>query len=72
MTPRPWRTNIFRDSQTADGAKVPFNYFPGDDPTRKPANVWRSHGHLLFGNWVNEMYQTTPYDPRPDRRGLTG
>ncbi|PWR22059.1 homoserine O-succinyltransferase [Zavarzinia compransoris] len=52
----------FRDSQAPGGAKLPFNYFPGDDPARKPANVWRSHGHLLFGNWVNEMYQTTPYD----------
>lgn len=52
----------FRDSQTAEGATLPFNYFPGNDPTLKPANVWRSHGHLLFGNWVNEMYQTTPYD----------
>ncbi len=33
-----------------------------DDPTRQPMNRWRSHAHLLYGNWVNEIYQTTPYD----------
>ena len=27
-----------------------------------PENRWRSHGHLLYGNWINEIYQTTPYD----------
>ena len=32
------------------------------DPTRKPLNRWRSHAHLLFGNWVNQVYQSTPYD----------
>ena len=21
-----------------------------------------AHAHLLFGNWINEMYQTTPYE----------
>ncbi|HQY45196.1 MAG TPA: homoserine O-succinyltransferase, partial [Paracoccaceae bacterium] len=25
-------------------------------------NRWRSHAHLLYGNWVNEIYQTTPFD----------
>ncbi len=41
---------------------VPANYYPGDDPTRAPANRWRSHAHLLYGNWINEIYQTTWYD----------
>ena len=27
-----------------------------------PENRWRSHAHLLFGNWINELYQTTPFD----------
>lgn len=52
----------FRDAATPEGARLPYNYFPGDDPTKKPLNVWRSHAHLLFGNWINEMYQTTPFD----------
>ncbi len=44
------------------GATVPVNYFPDDDPSRPPENRWRSHAHLLFGNWINEVYQTTPFD----------
>lgn len=41
---------------------VPHNYYPHDDPSQKPLNRWRSHAHLLFGNWINQVYQTTPYD----------
>ncbi len=44
------------------GGYLPRHYFPGDDPQGVPANSWRGHGHLLYGNWVNEVYQTTPYD----------
>lgn len=40
---------------------VPHNYFPGDDPAQAPLNRWRSHAHLLFGNWINQTYQSTPY-----------
>jgi homoserine O-succinyltransferase len=41
---------------------MPVNYFPGDDPARKPQNRWRSHAHLLYGNWMSEVYLTTPFD----------
>jgi len=51
-----------RDSRLQAGVPVPVNYFPDDDPTRPPENRWRSHAHLLFGNWINEIYQTTPFD----------
>ena len=43
---------------------LPVNYFPGDDPAASPPNRWRSHAHLLYGNWLAEMYLTTPYDRR--------
>ena len=33
-----------------------------DDPQLNPINRWRSHAHLLYGNWINEIYQTTPFD----------
>ncbi|MBM1218801.1 homoserine O-succinyltransferase [Ponticoccus sp. SC2-23] len=51
-------------SVQVEGAEisVPVNYFPGDDPTQRPPNRWRSHAHLLYGNWINEIYQSTPYD----------
>ncbi|MFN3462003.1 MAG: homoserine O-succinyltransferase [Oceanibaculum sp.] len=42
--------------------KLPHNYFPDDDPTREPLNRWRPHGHLFISNWINEIYQTTPFD----------
>ena len=41
---------------------MPGNYYPDDDPTRPPQNRWRSHAHLLYGNWINQIYQTTPFD----------
>ena len=37
-------------------------YYPEDDPGRPPLNRWRSHAHLLFGNWINQVYQTTSFD----------
>ena len=52
----------FRDVQAGTAIEIPHNYFPGNDPANKPLNRWRSHAHLLFGNWVNNIYQTTPYD----------
>jgi len=52
-----------RDVANGTPIQLPRNYFPGDDSTRPPENRWRSHAHLLFGNWINEVYQTTPYDP---------
>jgi homoserine O-succinyltransferase len=52
----------FRDQASGSPIALPHDYFPGDDPARKPTNRWRSHAHLLFGNWINEIYQTTPFD----------
>jgi homoserine O-succinyltransferase len=41
----------------------PVNYFPADDAEQRPQNRWRSHGNLLFANWLNYyVYQITPYD----------
>ncbi|MEO0569813.1 MAG: homoserine O-succinyltransferase [Pseudomonadota bacterium] len=51
-----------RDVANGTPINVPGNYFPDDDPTRDPQNRWRSHAHLLYGNWINEIYQSTPFD----------
>ncbi|HUF87630.1 MAG TPA: homoserine O-succinyltransferase [Thermohalobaculum sp.] len=51
-----------RDVAQGTPIRVPVNYYPGDDPSNPPENRWRSHAHLLFGNWINEVYQSTPYD----------
>jgi homoserine O-succinyltransferase/O-acetyltransferase len=52
----------FRDQQAGIPIKMPANYFPHNDPSQMPLNRWRSHAHLLFGNWINQVYQTTEYD----------
>jgi homoserine O-succinyltransferase len=51
-----------RDVEEGAPIAMPLGYYPGDDPERRPLNRWRSHAHLLYGNWINQIYQTTPYD----------
>ncbi|WP_417524157.1 homoserine O-acetyltransferase MetA [Marinovum sp.] len=51
-----------RDVANGTAINVPRNYYPGDDPSKKPQNRWRSHAHLLYGNWISEIYLTTPFD----------
>ncbi len=51
-----------RDREADKPILPPRNYFPQNDPNRQPENRWRSHAQLLFGNWINQLYQTTPFD----------
>lgn len=52
-----------RDVKRGINPEIPTNYFPDDDPTRAPLNIWRSQAQLLYTNWLNYyVYQTTPYD----------
>lgn len=51
-----------RDAASGTPINVPINYYPDDDPARMPLNRWRSHAHLLYGNWINQIYQSTPFD----------
>lgn len=46
----------------ASGVGIPRNYFPHDDPHAEPLFSWRAHANLLWRNWLNWVYQTTPYD----------
>ncbi len=53
----------FRDLNKGLNPKIPCNYFPDDDPSKKPIVNWRSTGQLLYTNWLNYyVYQSTPYD----------
>ncbi len=52
-----------RDIKAGLDTAPPTNLFPNGDTSVEPENRWRSHAHLLFQNWINEIYQTTPYDP---------
>ncbi|MBS7298601.1 MAG: homoserine O-succinyltransferase [Eubacteriales bacterium] len=52
-----------RDVGKGINPDVPKNYFPDDNPNKKPIVRWRSHANLLFTNWLNYfVYQITPYD----------
>ncbi|GBU13502.1 homoserine O-transsuccinylase [Enterobacterales bacterium] len=55
----------FRDRDAGLSPDMPLNYFPQDNPELSPKATWRSHGHLLFTNWLNYyVYQITPFDLR--------
>ena len=51
-----------RDVAMGTSINVPGNYYPNNDPSKKPLNRWRSHAHLLYGNWIYEIYQSTPFE----------
>lgn len=51
----------WRDVHLGKPIHIPFNYFPDDDPNKEPLLKWRSHANLLYRNWLNYVYQVTPY-----------
>lgn len=56
-------TEYTRDVNEGMDPAIPVNYYPNNDVNSTPKASWRSHGHLLFSNWLNYcVYQQTPYD----------
>ncbi len=56
-------TEYRRDKSKGLEIDLPVNYYPDDDETQKPLLQWRSHGNILYSNWLNYyVYQTTPYE----------
>ncbi len=51
-----------RDVAAQKPINIPDNYYPNDDPSQEPQNRWKSSAHLLYGNWINEIYQSTPFE----------
>jgi homoserine O-succinyltransferase len=52
----------FRDKATGFSDTIPHNYFPNNDTSLPPKITWRAHRALLFSNWINFVYQETPFD----------
>ncbi|MBQ6651615.1 MAG: homoserine O-succinyltransferase [Atopobiaceae bacterium] len=52
----------WRDFHAGLPIKLPLNYFPDDDPENQPRLTWRGHANLLYRNWINWVYQMTPYE----------
>lgn len=51
-----------RDKEKGLPIEMPVNYYPDNDDTRRPSLQWRSHGNILYSNWLNYyVYQQTPY-----------
>lgn len=56
-------TEYKRDIGKGIEIDVPVNYYPDNDPKKKPLNSWRSTAHLFYSNWLNYyVYQETPYE----------
>lgn len=52
-----------RDKSNGLNTVKPINYFRNDNEEEGIIMRWRSHGDLLFINWLNYcVYQETPYD----------
>ena len=53
--------------------EMPKNYYPDNDPTKRPLLTWRATANNLYTNWLNYyVYQVTPYnlDGTPDFSAL--
>jgi homoserine O-succinyltransferase len=52
-----------RDKGKGLPIELPVNYYPDNDDTQKPLLQWRSHGNILYSNWLNYyVYQNTPFE----------
>lgn len=51
-----------RDRSKGLDIKVPMNYYLDDDPEKRVVVKWSGHGNLFFANWLNYVYQETPFD----------
>lgn len=52
----------YRDKKKGLAIEIPRHYFPEGDTTQEPVFKWRSYAHLFYMNWLNIVYQDTPYD----------
>ncbi len=52
------------DRDVAAGKRIimPFNYFVDDNPENGVEVTWKGHANLFYSNWLNFVYQETPYD----------
>ena len=65
-----------RDRAAGMEIAPPAHYFPGNDDTQPPINRWRANANVFFGNWINDLYQSTSFElagipkPRPQLRQI--
>ena len=62
----------WRDREQGLSTALPHGYFPNDDPLEEPVNFWRPYAFLLMNNWINDLYQSTPFDLSSLAQGENG
>ncbi len=62
---------FYRDQSEGLNTAMPVGYFPNDDPARLPVNFWRPFAFLLISNWINDLYQATPFDLAELKKSVT-
>ena len=56
------RAEYERDVKKGLDIHPPLNYFEGGDPAGEVRMKWRASANLFYYNWLNFVYQETPYD----------
>jgi homoserine O-succinyltransferase len=56
------RLEYERDINKGLEIDVPKDYFKDDNPSKGIIVKWSGNGNLFFANWLNYVYQETPYD----------
>lgn len=51
-----------RDLQKGLSPNLPQNYYIDDDSSNPPLMIWKAHANILTSNWINFVYQQTPYN----------
>lgn len=51
-----------RDQNQGISTAPPENYYFGAPKKENVRNQWRSEAYLLYHNWLNDIYQRTPYE----------
>lgn len=51
-----------RDVKKGLNPKLPVDYYEDNDPSKEPILSWRSTSNCTYTNWLNFVYQETPYD----------
>ena len=56
------KEEYLRDRAKGLDTAMPENYFNDDDIEKRIYNCWRGNAYLLYHNWINDVYQMTPYE----------
>lgn len=56
------KNEYLRDKAKGLDIEIPKHYFKNDDPNQGVISLWKAHSSLLYTNWLNYVYQITPYD----------